>query len=97
MTFNNYFKNHFELYEFIKSLGADLTLVGEKDQRDALLDAMYSGSTAGEVLGAIRLQLKSMNNSSIIGRLPQERQNLIDEAISYLDYVLFQRYGINPP
>ncbi len=75
-----------DLYRSVREVRDELSEAGEEEKSRALDDAMYIGSTSGEILGEIRLQLRALRRDPVIKRLRLEGR--IDEMLTAIDSTL---------
>jgi hypothetical protein len=80
------FIDHEEFYQCVALLGDDLLAAGYPELDARLRDAMYAGCTAGEVLGALRNELRDLRGSSACSRVNIATR--IDTFIRLLDSAL---------
>lgn len=75
-----------DIYQDVESLSDDLRTVGEAQWSKKLDEAMSISGHWGEVMGAMRLQLRSLRQSDVAQRY--HLQDRIDIMLEYLDDVL---------
>lgn len=79
-------KNNEEFFAFIQILIAELESLGEENLATGILSAQSISTVPGEILGALRLELKDLRKRKLISQL--KSKECVHDAIDYLDNIL---------
>jgi hypothetical protein len=78
------FASNQDLYDFTRALADHARQLGDDTIAARLKDALYTGSTASEVLGDLRVALRAIR-TEIDDRYPPETGGRLDAAIKAID------------
>jgi hypothetical protein len=79
-------KNNEEFFNFIEKLVEELETKGEEYTVEAIRSAEEISTVTGEVLGALRLELRKLCDKKIYLHLNSKAE--VEQALNYLDKVL---------